>query len=63
MPSRYCISLNNDIDEKYLPINVALENAVNFGMASLISCIPNKLAYFQEEQTYGPPRRFILYRD
>lgn len=59
----YCISLNNNIDGKYLPITVTLENAVNFGLASLISCIPNKLAYFQEEQCYGPPRRFILYKD
>ena len=59
----YCISLNNDIDGKYLPTTIALENAVNFGMASLISCIPNKLAYFQEEQSYGSPRRFILYKD
>jgi len=59
----YCISLNCDIDGKYLPITVAIENSVNFGLSSLISCIPNKLAYFQEEQSYGSPRRFILYKD
>lgn len=59
----YCISINDDIDGKYLPISEAIDNSVNFGLASLISCIPNKLAYFQEEQSYGPPKRFILFKN
>jgi len=59
----YCMSLDNAIDGKYLPTIVALENVISFGMApSIVSLIPDKLAYFQDEQTYGSPRRFILYK-
>jgi len=60
----YCMSLDYDIDGEYLPTIVALENVVSFGLApSIVSLIPDKLAYFQEEQSYGPPRRFILYKE
>jgi len=56
----YSISFNEDIDGQYLPLKYALEKAVGFGMPSIISCIPNKLIYFESEQCYGSPARFIL---
>ncbi|MFD1395472.1 hypothetical protein [Kroppenstedtia eburnea] len=59
----YAISYNKEIDGKHLPLNYALEQAVGYGMPSLISCIPNKLAYFESEQGFGPPKRFILKND
>lgn len=59
----YAISFNKDIDGKHLPLIDALEKAVGFGMPSLISCIPNKLAYFEAEQLSGPPERFIIKKE
>jgi len=56
----YSISLNTEIDEKRLLLINALEKAVGFGLPSIISCIPGKLAYFESEQEYGAPPRFIL---
>ena len=56
----YSISFNEDIDGQYLPLKFALEKAVGFRMPSIISCIPNKLIYFESEQCYGFPARFIL---
>ncbi|GAB1792813.1 hypothetical protein [Priestia megaterium] len=58
----YAISFNEDIDGKDLPLLTALEHAVGYGFPSLIVCIPNKLAYFEAEQVYGHPPRYILKR-
>ncbi|MEW4265237.1 hypothetical protein Q0N30_16230 [Priestia megaterium] len=58
----YALSFNEDIDGKELPLLTALEHAVGYGFPSLIVCIPNKLAYFEAEQVYGPPPRYILKR-
>ena len=58
----YALSFNGDIDGKELPLLTALEHAVGYGFPSLIVCIPNKLAYFEAEQVYGPPPRYILKR-
>ncbi|MFU1996764.1 hypothetical protein [Priestia megaterium] len=58
----YAISFNEDIDGKDLPLLTALEHAVGYGFPSLIVCIPDKLAYFEAEQVYGPPPRYILKR-
>lgn len=56
----YSISLNPEIDGKYLPLLTALEKSVGFGLPSIISCVPGKLAYFEAEQEFGAPPRFIL---
>lgn len=53
-------SIISDMDGKELPLTEAIEHLIWCGMPFLISCIPDKLAYFQGEQSYGPPRRFIL---
>jgi hypothetical protein len=58
----YSLSYNDKIDGKELPLMTALEHAVGFGAPSIISCIPNKLAYFEAEQSYGAPQRYILKR-
>jgi hypothetical protein len=56
----YAISFHEEIDGKHSPLDYALEKAVGFGMPSLISCLPDRLAYFESEQVFGPPERFIL---
>ncbi|MGO4887309.1 hypothetical protein ACJ2A9_06105 [Anaerobacillus sp. MEB173] len=58
----YVMSWNDSIDGKHLSLISALEVAVGEGFPSIISCIPGKLAYFEAEQEYGPPPRFILKR-
>ena len=58
----YAISWNGSIDGKHLDLRSALEKAVGSGFPSIISCISGKLAYFEAEQEYGPPPRFILKR-
>ncbi|MFC0270435.1 hypothetical protein ACFFIX_03045 [Metabacillus herbersteinensis] len=60
--SCYAISWDDEIDGKELPLLTAFENAVGMGMPSIISCIPNKLAYFEAEQEVLPSPRFILKR-
>lgn len=59
----YVISYNENIDGKSLPLLEAMKNSVGFGMPSIISCIPGKLAYFEAEQVMGVPPRFILRRE
>jgi hypothetical protein len=45
-----------------MSLTSALKVAVGEGFPSIISCIPGKLAYFEAEQGYGPPPRFMLKR-
>ncbi|OCA92581.1 hypothetical protein [Pseudobacillus wudalianchiensis] len=59
----YIISWNEEIDGQQMPLLSALENVVGFGMPSIISCIPGKLAYFESEQGYGPPPRYFLKKE
>ncbi|MGM0924767.1 MAG: hypothetical protein ACQEWW_26890 [Bacillota bacterium] len=58
----YAMSWNDSIDGKHMSLTSALEVAVGEGFPSIISCILGKLAYFEAEQDYGPPPRFILKR-
>jgi hypothetical protein len=58
----YSISWSETIDGKELPLLAALEKAVGYGMPSIISCIPGKLAFFEAEQEVLPSPRFILKR-
>ncbi|RFU60133.1 hypothetical protein [Bacillus sp. V59.32b] len=58
----YAISWDEEIDGRELSLLTALEVAVGEGFPTIISCIPGKLAYFEAEQEYGPPPRFILSR-
>jgi hypothetical protein len=56
----YAMSWNSDIDGKHMPLGDALEATVGYGFPSLILCVPNELAYFEAEQSFGPPSRFII---
>ncbi|WP_299095735.1 hypothetical protein [uncultured Metabacillus sp.] len=58
----YVISWNDTIDGKHMSLTSALKVAVGEGFPSIISCIPGKIAYFEAEQEYGSPPRFILKR-
>ncbi|OWR32794.1 hypothetical protein CDO73_01515 [Saccharibacillus sp. O23] len=58
----YCLSLNPEIDGQTLPLSEALQQAVGYGMPSIIIC-GKGLAYFESEQEAGPPKRFVLKRD
>lgn len=58
----YSLSYNEKIDGKELLLLEALEGSVGFGMPSIISCISGELAYFEAEQGFGPPPRFLLKR-
>jgi len=58
----YSLSYNVEVDGKELPLKEALHQTVGFGFPSIISCIPGELAYFEAEQGFGPPPRFILKR-
>jgi hypothetical protein len=60
--SCYVISWDEEIDGKVQPLLTALEHAVGMGMPSIISCIPDKLAYFEAEQEVLPSPRFLLKR-
>jgi hypothetical protein len=59
----YAISYNKEIDGQYMLLSTALGKAVGYGMPSIISCIPDKLLYFESEQIYGSPARFILNKE
>ncbi|PEZ00309.1 hypothetical protein CN326_22760 [Bacillus sp. AFS018417] len=58
----YVMSMNSSTDGEELDLKTAIEQSVGDGMPYLISCIHGKLAYFQAEQDYGAPQRFILKR-
>jgi hypothetical protein len=53
----YVMSSNSNLDEEELSLYRALERTIGFGMGTLISCIPGKLAYFEFEE---PGERYIL---
>ncbi|WP_242237398.1 hypothetical protein [Bacillus cereus group sp. BfR-BA-01316] len=61
--SCYVMSLNEDVDGKHLPLHIAVEKIAFYGLSSIISCVPDKLAYFQAEQDYGPRERYLLKRN
>jgi hypothetical protein len=58
----YCISARADLDGRSLPLAHALACAVGYGLPTIILVIPERLCYFEAEQEYGSPPRFILER-
>jgi hypothetical protein len=54
------ISENAALDGRRMPLAEALQDVVGYGMGTIVSCVPGKLAYFEGE---GPSDRFILVRD
>ena len=45
----WVISENGKMDGKEMDLELALKATVGYGMGTLISCIPGKLAYFEDE--------------
>ncbi len=56
----YSISLNREIDGQELSLKAALEETVGRNIGTLLSCIPGKLVYMENE---GFHERYILYKD
>ncbi len=53
----YVISEDSDIDGKEFPLSEVLKTVVGHGMGTFLSCLPGKLAYFEDED-----QRWILER-
>jgi hypothetical protein len=51
----FAISEDDDLDSKELLLSEALETIVGRGIGTFLSCIPGRLAYFEDEDG-----RFIL---
>jgi len=56
-PTVWSISEDRDIDGKELDLEVAMEHIYGRGIGTLLSCIPGKLGYFEDEE-----KRFLLER-
>ena len=55
----YCLSENDELDGRDLPLGAALEEVVGRGMGTFISCLPGRLAYFEGEEAR---ERYVLVR-
>ena len=55
----FVISEHSDLDSRDMLLSEALEAVVGTGLVTLISCIPGKLAYFEDEAAGA---RYILER-
>ena len=55
-----CYVMQSHFDGEELPLTKALEELIWYRGQFIISCVPGKLAYFQDEHSIGPPQRFIL---
>ena len=45
----YVVSENSRLDGKEVELETALEETVGYQMGTLISCVPGKLGYFEDE--------------
>jgi hypothetical protein len=48
-PSCWITSEDSDLDGKEMPLLEALKRVVGYQMGTFLSCIPGKLAYFEDE--------------
>jgi len=53
----YAISEDNELDGREIPLEEALKFIHGSGIGTLLSCLPGKLAYFEDED-----ERWILER-
>jgi hypothetical protein len=53
----YAISEDDELDGKELPLSDSLKKIVGYGMGTFLSCLPGRLAYFEDED-----ERWILER-
>lgn len=54
--------MKGEYDGQFVPLADALDSLVGYGFPSILICIPNTLAYFEAEQSFGPPPRYLLRR-
>lgn len=55
----YCMTFDSPYDGQEVSLIEAVEHLWGCGQL-IISCIPGKLAYYEDEQEYGPPARYLL---
>jgi len=55
-----CYVIQSEFEGKVLPLTETFKYLIWYRGQFIISCIPGKLAYFQDEHPIGPPQRFIL---
>ncbi len=55
----YVISEYSEWDGKFMPLAAALKGVVGYDMGTVVSCIPGKLAYYEDEAMQP---RFMLLR-
>jgi hypothetical protein len=53
----YVISEDDDLDGKEMPLAEALKTIIGRGIGTFLSCVPGRLAYFEDEEC-----RWILER-
>jgi len=46
----YCISESDDLDTKTLPLLDALKEIIGREIGTFLSCLPGRLAYFEDEE-------------
>ena len=48
-PKGWVVSENSDLDGREMELGAALKETIGYGMGTIISCIPGRLAYFEDE--------------
>jgi hypothetical protein len=56
-PTCWVISEDSDLDAREMGLRDALKETIGQGMGTILSCVPGKLAYFEDEED-----RYILQR-
>lgn len=56
----YVMSENRSLDGQTLPLALTLQQVIGYGMGTVVSCLPGRLAYFEGE---GPSDRYLLIRN
>jgi hypothetical protein len=56
-PVCHVMSESSEVDGRDLPLKTAIEEVLDYGLGSVISCIPGQLAYYEGEM---PSDRFVL---
>jgi hypothetical protein len=46
----WVISENSKLDAQEMDLEMALKETIGYGMGTIISCLPGKLAYFEDEE-------------
>lgn len=59
----YVFAYNENLNSDYVNLKDALKEVVGNGMPALVSCIPDKLVYYEGEQGLGAPIRLLLYKN